>query len=228
VRKEADRNPKLEEDPNVSIVLALGGVIPLSRLDETLKSIAASHPQEHALVESVVKSYWPAFAQLDEDSRQRWVTGALLLGTNALQGAGIAVHCFAWVVERELRSTIFAPFAEHARSHPDILSLCADDEATREFCRYLKGRGILALGQMFKVLGLARRPQAPIIASFAQWLSRERPWLLSQLDRLPTDKITSFRNREDHANIRIINAHEAEAMSNICCGVISLLQRKAS
>ena len=99
MRKEADRNPKLEEDPNVSIILALGGVVSPSRLDDALKSIAASHPQEYALVESVVKSYWPAFTELKEDSRQQWVNGAWLLGTNALRFAGTAVHCFAWVVE---------------------------------------------------------------------------------------------------------------------------------
>jgi uncharacterized protein Smg (DUF494 family) len=81
---------------------------------------------------------------------------------------------------------------------------------------------------MFWILGLARRPHVPIIASFAQWLNRERPWLLSQLDHLPTGKITGFRNREDHANIRIINANEAEAMSSVCRGVINLLQRKPS
>lgn len=77
---------------------------------------------------------------------------------------------------------------------------------------------------MFKVLEFARRPQAPIIAAFARWLNRECPWLLSQLGRLRTDKITSFRNRENHANIHGIKANDAEVMSSICREVINLLQ----
>lgn len=223
MRKEYDRNPALGEDPNISIILALGGIISLSRLDEALKSIAATHPQEHALVESVVKNHWPAFAQLDTDSRQRWVSGAWLLGTNAPQGAGISVHCFAWVVERELRTAIFEPFAEYVRSHSDVLEQCTDDEATREFCRYLKGRGLFTLGPMFKVFGFTRRPASRIIASFAEWLKRDRPWLISGLDRLRTDKIVYFRNREDHADIRTIKTDEGEEMSKICREVINLL-----
>jgi tetratricopeptide (TPR) repeat protein len=223
LRREADRNPALGEDPNVSIILALGGIISLSRLDEALKSIAATHAQEHALVESVVKNYWPAFLQLDNDSRQRWVTGTWLLGTNAPQGAGTSVHCFAGIVERELRTAIFEPFAEYVRSRSDVLAQCTDDEATREFCRYLKGRGLFTLGQMFKVFGFTRRPALRIIASFAEWLKRDRPWLISGLDRLRTDKIVDFRNREDHADIRTIKTDEAEEMSRICREVINLL-----
>lgn len=222
LRKEADRNPALGEDPNVSIVLALGGIAP-RRIDEALKSIGATHPQELALVQSVVTSYWPTFAHLKKDAQQRWVIGTWFLGTKAPQGPGLAVHCFTWVVEQELRTTIFERFAEHARSRPDILALCTGDEEARRFCGYLKGYGTITLGQMFTILGLARRSPVRMIASFAQWLNRERPWLLTQIDRLQIDTIISFRNREDHADMHGITTHEAEAMSRICREVINIL-----
>jgi tetratricopeptide (TPR) repeat protein len=60
MRKEADRNETLGEDPNVSIILALGGIISTARLDETLKNIASSHPHEHAVVESLIRNIGPA------------------------------------------------------------------------------------------------------------------------------------------------------------------------
>jgi hypothetical protein len=225
MRREADRREALGdkafgEDPNVSIILALGGIISIARLDETLKNVASTHPHEHALVESVVKNYWPAFIRLTVEDQQRWVTGSWLLGTNAPQGAGIAVHCFARIVEGELRTRIFVPFAEHARSRPEILAGCTDDP----FSRYLKsGDKTFGLGQMFKVLGFARRPASPLISSFADWLKRGYPWLLAGLAPLRTDRIVDFRNREDHPDFRLIEAKEAEEASKLCREVINLL-----
>jgi hypothetical protein len=229
LRKEEERRHALGDeafgaDPNVSIILALGGILSTARLDETLKTIATAHHGEHALVESVIRSYWPAFVHLSTDDQQRWVTGSWLLGTNAPQGAGIAVHCFARVVEGELRTNIFAPFAEYARGHADILAHCTHDEKIRPFCRFLKGHDSnFALGQMFKVLRFAQRNAAPIISAFAEWLKRDHPWFLTGLDRLRTDRIVDFRNREDHPDIRIMKTHEAEETSKDCRGVINLL-----
>jgi len=225
MRGEADRREALGDkafggDPNVSIILALGGIISIARLDETLKNVVLTHPHEHALVESVVKNYWPAFIRLAVQDQQLWATGSLLLGTNLPQGAGPAVHCFARIVEGELRTRIFVPFAEHARSHPEILARCADDP----FSRYAKsGDRIFGLGQMFKVLGFARRPASPLISSFADWLKRGHPWLLAGLAPLRTERIVDFRNREDHPDIRRIESREAEECGRICREVIDLL-----
>jgi tetratricopeptide (TPR) repeat protein len=225
MRKEADRREALGdkafgEDPNVSIILALGGIVSTSRIDETLKSIATTHHHEHALVESVIRNYWPTFGRLTMDDQQRWVTGSWLLGTNAPQGAGLAVHCFARVVEGELRTSIFARFAEYARCQSEILAGCPDDP----FCRYLKGcEKNLALGQMFKILGFARRPASSIISFFAEWLKGDNQWLQAGIGRLRTDRIVDFRNREDHPDTRIVEVHQAEEISKICRDVVDLL-----
>jgi hypothetical protein len=146
------------------------------------------------------------------------------LGTSAPQGAGIAVHCFARIVEGELRTNIFAPFAGYARSHPELLAHCRDDDKDIGlFCRYLKGRDKnIGLGQMFEVFRLARRPASPISSSFAEWLKRDHPWLLSGLGSIETARIVSFRNRQNHPDRRI-ETHEAEQMSRICREVINLL-----
>jgi hypothetical protein len=228
VRKEAERREALGdkaygEDPNVSIILALGGIVSVSRLDEMLKGIATSHGHEHRVVERIVRNYWPNFSSLSPDDQQRWVTGSWLLATDAPHGPGLAVHCFARVVEGELRNKIFRRFAEYARANPAVLTGCADDP----FGRYLKGRDRnLFLGQMFKVLSEAQSPESPLVSYFADWLKRDNPWLLTGLARLRTDKIVGFRNREDHADVRIIKTPEAEAACQSCREVIDLLRAR--
>jgi hypothetical protein len=145
------------------------------------------------------------------------------LGTNVPHGAGLAVHCFAGIVERHLRTRIFAPFSEHARSRPEVLAGCTDDP----FSRYVKrGDKNFGLGQMFKVLDLARRPGSLLVSSFAEWLKRGHPWLLAGLAPLRADRIVSFRNREDHWDVRLIEAHEAEESSKICREVLNLLHSR--
>lgn len=228
MRKEADRREVLGdkaygEDPNVSIILALGGIVSSPRLDETLKNIASNHPRDIALVESVVKNCWPAFMRLAAEDQQQWVIGSFLLFTNLPQGAGTAVGCFARVVEGELRTHIFIPFAEHARSRQEILAGGADDP----FSRYVRsGDKTFGLGPMFKVLGFARRPASPLISSFADWLKRGYPWLLAGLAPLRTDKIVDFRNRAVHPDVRLIEAKEAEEASKLCREVINFLYRR--
>jgi hypothetical protein len=226
-RREALGDLSFGEDPNVSMILALGGIISGTRLDETLRNIASTHPHEHTLVESIVKNYWPDFVRLNMDDQQRWITGSWLLGTNAPQGAGIAVHCFARVTEGELRVGLFARFADYASSHPALLTDCRDDDKiVGPFCRYLKGQDKnLGLGSMFKILGVARRPATAIISSFAGWLKSDYPWLLASLDRLRTDKVVAYRNRENHPDIRI-EVHEAEEMGRICREIINLLHAR--
>jgi tetratricopeptide (TPR) repeat protein len=220
IRKEVDRNEALGEDSTISIILALGGALSASHLDDAIKDIAASRPNERALVEAIIKSYWPAFIRLTIEDQQQWVNGSWLLGTNVPHGAGLAVHCFAGIVEQHLRTRIFAPFSEHARSRPEVLAGCTDDP----FSRYVKsGDKNFGLGQMFKVLDLARRPASPLVSSFADWLNRGHPWLLAGLAPLRTDRIVSFRNREDHRDVRLIEAHEAEESSRICREVLNLL-----
>ena len=94
-RKEADRNPSLGKDPNISIILALAGVGTAARVDEALTKIANAHPNELAIVETVVNSYWPAFAHLDAESKQRWAWGTWILNSSQPGVAGLAAHCFA-------------------------------------------------------------------------------------------------------------------------------------
>jgi hypothetical protein len=108
-----------------------------------------------------------------------------------------------------------------ARSRPELMAACTDDP----FGRYLRGTGtVLALGQMCKVLTLARHPASPLTSDFADWIRRDRPWLLPGLGRIRTDRIVDFRNREDHPDARVPNAQEAEEASRICREVIDLLR----
>jgi len=84
MQKEADIREALgdrafAENPNVRIVLDLGWIISTTRLDETLKNIASTHPHEHSLAESLIRNYWPAIVHLNTDDQQRWVTGSWLL-----------------------------------------------------------------------------------------------------------------------------------------------------
>ena len=104
-----------------------------------------------------------------------------------------------------------------------MLTGYADDP----FGRYLKGRDRdLALGQMFKILTMAQRPESPSVSIFADWLKRDNPWLLTGLARLRTDRIVDFRNREDHPDIRIVKTHDAEVACQSCRDVIDLLRAR--
>ena len=219
--RERDRNPSLGEDPKISIILALGSIGTTARIDEALTKIANAHPNEHAITESVLDGYWPAFADLATESKQKWASGTWLLSSNLPEGAGLAAHCFAWVVERELHTTIFAPFKDDLRSCPELLTL--DDEDSKLFVHYLTGRTTFALGQMLWTLNRAREPQTPLHSAFAQWLNVKNPRFLPRLATAGTNTITTFRNREDHADQHSITMSDAEIMSKACRRLINLL-----
>lgn len=238
--KEAARNRSLGEDPNVSIVLALGSIGTTARIDEALTKIANAHPNEHAIIESVLNSYWPPFGDLATESKEKWVWGTWLLNSKVPGGAGLAAHCFAWVVERELCTTIFAPFRESAKSRPELFTL--DDENSKPFVQYLAGaeadlfaggpqsarggharRPNFALGQMLWTLNKAREPGTLLHSAFAQWLGEKNPTLLPRFATVRTDTITAFRNREDHADLHSITMSDAETMNRRCRHLINLL-----
>jgi tetratricopeptide (TPR) repeat protein len=219
--READRNPPLGEDPNISIVLALGSIGTAARIDEALTKIANAHPNEHAIIESVVNSYWPAFADLATESKERWAMGTWLLSSKRPAGAGLAVHCFAWVVERELHTTIFAPFKDNAKGHPELFIL--DDEDSKPFVQYLTGRINFVLGPMLWTLNKAWEPRTPLHSTFAQWLNGKNPMLLPRFETVRTDTITTFRNREDHADLPSMTMSDAEIMNRRCRHLINLL-----
>ena len=128
-----------------------------------------------------------------------------------LQQNRVALHPPSVAVESPLR--LFA-------TEPEILTGCEDSP----FSRYLEGREPnLALGQMFKIIGFAQRPASRVMAAFADWLKGEHPVLLAALSGLRTDKIVTFRNREDHPDVRLIGRHEADETNQICRDVITIL-----
>jgi tetratricopeptide (TPR) repeat protein len=225
LRKEADRNPTFGEDSNISMILALGSIASPAKIDEALEALANRHRPEQNLVASVIENHWPTFAKLAKDSKERWVTGTWLLATPTQNVApGIASHCFAWVVERELRSTIFEPFAAFERErrlepHADV------NEQTRVLIAYLNGTSPVTLGQMLYILGQVRKAQFPTYALFTQWLNAGLPSFLARIDHINTYKITEFRNREDHAKMQNVTRTEAEEMNIICRDLVGAIHR---
>jgi len=222
--KERDRNPSLGEDPNISIILALGSIGTTARIDEALTKIANAHPSEHAIVESVLNTYWTAFADLVTESKQKWAWGTWLLSSNLPGGAGLAAHCFAWVVERELHTTIFAPFKDDTKGRPELFS--PDDEDSKPFVLYLTGRTTFVLSQMLWTLNKARKPRTLLHSAFAQWLSAKNPRLLPRFAMVRTDTITTFRNRENHADPHPITVSDAGIISRECRRLIDLLHSR--
>jgi len=115
-------------------------------------------------------------------------------------------------------------FQRDKRAQPgaNCCKICNTSNRRRPICD--AGDRILPLmGQLFKVLGFARRPASQLISSFADWLKRGYPWLLAGLAPLRTDRIVDFRNREDHSDVRLIETHEAEEASRICRDAINPL-----
>lgn len=219
LRKEADRNPTLTEDPNVSIALALGSITTTTNIDDTLTTLASTHQEEQRRIVDLLLEYWPAYECLSEESRERWASGAWLRSTTIPHALGLAAHSFAWVVERELRTTIIDTFRTTVA--PAILN--SSEEEAQYLQRYLRGYGGLSLGQMLMIIERSMRSHTPLLAAFGQWLRREHPWLGAGLQRLPTDKMIVLRNREDHADIQTINAHDLATMSQTCREVLNLL-----
>jgi hypothetical protein len=173
----------------------------------------------------MLETYWPNFSKLSPNSRQRWETGAWLLTTKAEHSAGLAAHCFAGVIERELREAIFESFKESTKGN-DLAS--GADETTSPFVLYLRGKAPITLRQMFTVLKQARRPSTGIVKSFATWIAAEAPWLLVRFEGVQADLIARLRNREDHFDPRNITAAEAEVMGRECRELLAaLFQRRA-
>jgi len=219
--KERDRNPSFGEDPNISTILALGSYGTTARMDEALTKIANAHPNELAITEFVVNSYWPPFASLATESKQKWALGTWLLSLNLRAGTGEAAHCFAWVVERELRTTIFAPFKDDIKGRPELFTL--DDEDSSPFVGYLTGCPKFTLGEMLRTLDSAREPRTGLHSAFAEWLNGKNPMLLPRFATVRADTIRTFRNREDHADLLSITASDAEIMNRRCRHLINLL-----
>jgi tetratricopeptide (TPR) repeat protein len=222
LRKEEERNPSFGEDPNISLALALGGTPAGFQLDKLLKDLPTSRPHEYSLVESVVQTHWASFAKLQPESKKRWATGAWLLSADMPHPPDVAAQCFSWAVERELRSAVFAAFAEHTKKHPGLLD-SDTDERTKIFSRYLKGYPNITLGQMLTTLEGALRWQSHLTTQLAQWLKSEHPQLLSKLPGLHTDRISELRNRAVHGVPQTITTAEAQEMATLCQGLISAL-----
>jgi tetratricopeptide (TPR) repeat protein len=219
LRKEADRNPTLSEDPNVSIALALGSISAATNIDDTLTTIASTHQDEQRRIADLMLEYWPTYKCLSEESRKRWATGAWLQSTTIPHAPGLAAHSFAWVVERELRTTIIDRF----RASVTPANFNTDEEEAKFLQRYLRGYGGLSLGQMLTVIERSMRSRNPLLATFGQWLKREYTWLGAGLQRLRTDKMIALRNREDHADLQTIKTNDLVTMARTCKELLNLL-----
>ena len=134
-RKERDRNPSLGEDPNISIILALGSIGTAARIDEALTKIANAHLNEHAIVESVLDGLLAGIRRPRHREQAKMGFGDLVAELEPARRRRPAAHCFAWVVERELHTTIFAAFKDDSRSRPELFTL--DDEDSKPFVHYL-------------------------------------------------------------------------------------------
>jgi hypothetical protein len=156
--------------------------------------------------------YWPTYKCLSEESRKRWATGAWLQSTTIPHAPGLAAHSFAWVVERELRTTIIDKF----RASVTQAILNTNEEEAKFLREYLRGYGGLSLGQMLTVIERSTRSRTPLLATFGQWLKREYPWLGAGLQRLRTDKMITIRNRENHADLQTINTDDLMTMAETC------------
>jgi len=60
-------------------------------------------------------------------------------------------------------------------------------------------------------------------SAFAQWLNVKNPRFLPRFATAGTNTITTFRNREDHADQHTITMSDAEIMSKACRRLINLL-----
>lgn len=221
LRKEADRNPALSEDPNVSIALALGSVGTPAAIEDVILGIGNSHKEECQRIGALLLEYWPIYARLAQESQERWSTGVWLRTLNLPHAAGLAAHSFAWVVERELRTTIIDRF--RGAVAPGLVKTNTAEEIA--LVRYLQGYGGITLGQIFTTIERTKQSRSPLLDAFREWLKREHPWLAAGLQRMRTDKIVALRNREDHADLQTISAVDATTMRQTCYDVLNLLHR---
>jgi len=146
--------------------------------------------------------------------------GTWLRHNSSPEFAGLASHSFVWVVERELHTTIFEKFRAHAPKH---LVTGMRDGVDQPFLQYLRDAGGLALGQMFKILKGSNSMPDPLIRSFVEWLRRERPGFSAAFQKIPAERINRRRNREDHADIRMITPDEAATMAEDCRKLLKLI-----
>ncbi len=194
LRKEADLDPILDEDPNISIALALGELGSAASYDKQLRGLAAEKSDGQRLSSSLLQDYWPTYGKLGPESQEDWSFGARLHSSesNGPPGFRAAVQCFTGVTERELRDRVFVPFRDGA-----VARNC-DDGEDPVFRAFLARRDHLTLGQMFNVLKRAHKPRSPIDREFASWLNRQFPWFLTRLDGRGADGIVYLRNRASH------------------------------
>ena len=219
LRQEAERSPLLGEDPNVSMALALGSVAARANINVTLGNFATAHHDQHSLIHALLMEYWPAYQRLAPESRERWATGPLLRSATIPHGPGLAAHSFAWVVERELRTTIFDKFRRAVMSRP--FTNAEEDDKLQQ--RYVRGCGGLSLGQMLSLIERGTQARTPLVREFGDWLRRERPWLRVGLPRIRTDSIIALRNRENHADLQTVQADEVKTMEGTCRDLLNIL-----
>lgn len=221
LRKEAERNPTLSEDPNVSIALALGSISTPAAIEDVILGIGNSHKEERQHIGALLLEYWPIYARLAPESQECWSTGVWVRRSNMPHAPALAVHSFAWVVERELRTTIIDRFRVALPS--DFINTNAADDKT--LVRYLQGYGRITLGQILTIIERAIQSRGPLLSAFRDWLIREHPSLAEDLKRLRTDELLALRNRVAHADLQTISAAEATTMRQTCYDVLNLLHQ---
>jgi len=206
LRKEEERNPQVAEDPFLSALLVAGETWQNS---EAEKSRLRARP-EYEQIESLLREYWPSFAELGDKAREEWIFGILETHFCVAQGRIKSTYdrkanaSFTQAVEMELSSRVFVAFQEGASADPRLNLLAG--EAVKEkntelnpFAKFILKKAELGIGQMAYILDHSQNSKHALFQEFRAWVQSSYPKLLAHMDRVY--KIAKFRNPALHRGI---------------------------
>jgi tetratricopeptide (TPR) repeat protein len=208
LRKAVDLEPKLEEEIGVRIGLALGGA--LEGVEASLSALKPDAGTYQSIV-SVLTRYWPPFARMTEQAREKWIMGAWQLDFFSSEGRAKpllqreAAIAFATAVEIEVREKVFSWFRQQVGNGSELQAFAqlglAQDES-KVFCQYLLAGKPITFGQMIYVLRRAQHTDSAIFGHFGRWLQQAYPGLPEYIPLL--SKVCNFRNPGVHGGPAII------------------------
>ena len=232
---ETEIDPTLGEDPDVSIALALGGVLDArdaQGLSETLAArLLERHPEISDLVDSLHKEYWSTYALLSDTARHKWLLATTEMYSLTLREPKLkqsflvsAAENFAQAVEIELREHVFNNFRKAKLASSDQIErkTFSGDLIISKFqkiCLDPDQKINLTLGQMAGIIDRPRNDKDPFVREFYRWLEGSHPrlfkeiWILKQINQI----------RAPAAHGGSVSAEEAMSMPGKCRRLLDAL-----
>jgi tetratricopeptide (TPR) repeat protein len=222
------------ESWQLSTILTLGQIAKeQERASLFIGELAKRAPSQLLIMTAVVQEYWPTFNSITEDSRNHWLMAVHLVHADhppELRPALLnsAIREYGWVVEQELKDSVFSPFRQKTHSDTEALRQARADFQGYggDFYKYLfAAKPKVGLGAMIAALKSITASVVPTDKRFASFVRNVCPGIIDVIADL--ELILSHRDIATHES-KQFDIHAVTAVASACRRVLDEVHNRAA